>query len=58
MLLREFSIPFIKKSRDHWNIKALQKIAKTMQSVDEVIAIAPSPKREILDLVDQTSRMN
>jgi hypothetical protein len=58
MLLREFSIPFIKKSRDHWNIKALQKIAKTMQSVDEVIAIAPSPKREILDLVDQTTRMN
>ena len=56
-LLRDFSIPLIKKSRDHWNFKALQRISKTAQSVDQVIAIAPSVKREILDLIDQMPRI-
>lgn len=52
-LLRDFSIPFIKKSRDRWNFKALQKIARHSQTGGETVAIVPSAKQEMLRIVEQ-----
>lgn len=54
-LLREFSIPFIKKSRDRWNFKALQKIARHSQTGGGTVTIVPSAKKEMLRIVEQAS---
>jgi hypothetical protein len=56
VLLKGFSLPFIKKSRDPWNLKALEKIRSRLDSNDRMVRVPTCVVEEINAVLRATAR--